>query len=81
MVIKYVPLSSPTSDKVCTFVEIKCIMEIEGETLSGWVATSQGIESIGVKVEDFRNVDGLVEQLNTYNVGHWHKYLREKLKD
>jgi hypothetical protein len=42
---------------------------------------SQGIESVGVKVEDFKNVDGLVEQLNTYNVGHKYKCLREELKD
>jgi hypothetical protein len=81
MMIEYVPLLSPTSDKVRTFVEIKCVMDVEGETLSGRVAASQGIESVGVKVEDFRNVDGLVEQLNTHNVGHKYKCLGEELKD
>jgi hypothetical protein len=81
MMVEHVPLSSSTSDKVRTSVEVECIVDVERETLRSRVAASQGIESVGVKVEDFRNVDGFVEQLNAHNIGYAHKSFCEKLKN
>lgn len=81
MVVKNVPFTSPTPDKVCSFIEIECVVEIEGEALSSWFTTSQSVQSIGVKVEYLGDVDWFVQKLNTNNIGDGHECFCEELKN